>query len=320
MSVQTTETIRMIDGNYVVPERAAAYLIVDGDEAAFFDNITRFSVPDLLAELAAAGRAPEDVRWIIVSHVHLDHCGGTAELAKQCPNATIVCHPRAKRHIVDPSKLVEAATPIYGGEEVFASLFGTIEPVDEARVQELDDGATLELGKRTFNVIHTPGHARHHMSVYDRAANVVYAGDAFGLAQKRLQQGGRVHLSYVVSPPDFSAADAKESIRRIAATGADRVCVTHFGPVTDVKTAEEHLYGHVDALDAIIADAAATELEDAALLAYAKDRAEQFLLQEARQCGLDPNEERVRYWALAEINVTSQGIAYAASRRRSAVG
>lgn len=310
------ESITIIDGNYVIPRRAAAYLIVDGEEAAYFDTVTRFSVPDLLKALSLAGRKPEDVRYIIVSHVHLDHSGGTPELLKHCPNATVICHPRAKRHVVDPAVLVKAARPIYG-EDVFESIFGEIEPVDEARVRDVEEGETLELGTRTFDVLHTPGHAKHHMAIYDRATNTVLAGDSFGIAQRKLQENYRVNVSYVASPPDFNSADAKESIRKILATGAERVCITHYGPISDPRTAAERMYAYIDGLDTIIQDILATDLEGDALQAESTRRAEALTLDAVRQTGCDTNDEDIRYWATTELNTTAQGIAFMVQRHRN---
>ena len=90
--------IHTIDCNYLDrPRFAAAYLLVDGDEAAFVDNNTNHAVPDLLDALSRTGLSPGQVRYLIVTHVHLDHAGGTSALAAACPNATVLAHPRAAR-------------------------------------------------------------------------------------------------------------------------------------------------------------------------------------------------------------------------------
>ena len=73
---------------------------MNGDRAAFVDNNTNHAVPRLLAALEARGIPPESVDYAIVTHVHLDHCGGTAELLKHCPNATVLAHPKTVRRAV----------------------------------------------------------------------------------------------------------------------------------------------------------------------------------------------------------------------------
>ncbi len=319
MGLDVPESVKIIDGNYTRPQRAAAYLVVDASEAAFFDTATRFAVPDMLRALNAAGLTPHDVRYILVSHVHLDHSGGTAELAKHCARATILCHPRAHRHLVDPSKLIEAARPIYGLDK-FDGLFGEIEPIDESRVRSVNEGERFALGNRTLEVLHTPGHARHHMAIFDPAVSTVFAGDAFGLAQLRLQEGCRVHMSYVCSPPDYSSADAQESIRKIRATGADRVCVAHYGCLRDLDAATEQLFRITDTTEAIINDAAASDLEGEAIERYARDRLLAMTRDELTRCGLDPNDNEILDWATIESPVTRQGIVYMAERKRASAG
>lgn len=309
------DTITTIDGHYIRPQRAAAYLVVDGDEAAFVDNVTRYSVPDLLKTLKEQGLSPEQVRYAIVTHVHLDHSGGTAELVKHCPNATVIAHPRAGRHIVDPTRLVASAKGVHGAE-LFDKTYGEIEPVDENRVRIVEEGETLPLGNRTFTFYDTPGHAKHHLVVHDSATNSMLTGDAFGLAQRRLQEGERPHLSYVCSPPDFDPAAAKASLRKILNSGADRVFLTHYGEFNALEEGVEQLDASLDAFDAIANAAAATDLEGQALLDYCTEKTQAQLLEEVRAAGLDPADEDVFYWATAELPVSAQGIAWLAQQRR----
>ena len=92
MNPQTgLDTLHTIDCHYMGPRRAAAYLIVEDRRAAFVDNNTVHAVPHLLQGLEAAGVTPEQVEYLIVTHVHLDHAGGTAGLLAHCPNATVIC-------------------------------------------------------------------------------------------------------------------------------------------------------------------------------------------------------------------------------------
>lgn len=319
MATTTTESISLIDGHYMRPGRAAAYLIQEGDEAAFVDTITRFSAPHFLEALEARGLKPEQVRYLIVTHVHLDHSGGTAELAKHFPHAQILCHPRAERHIIDPAKLVAGATAIYG-EDQFTALYGEIEPVAAERVTSLEDEATVALGQRTLRFLHTPGHAKHHFVIEDSATNSMFTGDAFGLCYPQLQHGSRPYLNYVCAPPHFDPEPAKESIRRIMATGVDRVYVTHFGPTDAVKLGGEQLLEVLDTYSAAVDDAAATDLDGDALLEFCAARALAITQDELRKCGLDPEDETVMEWALSEHAVTSQGLCWLAEQRREAEG
>lgn len=309
------DSISIIDGQYMYAGRAAAYLIQDGEEAAFVDNVTRFSVPYLLDALDARNLRPEQVRYLIVTHIHLDHSGGTAELAKACPNATVICHPRAKRHIIDPTRLVASAKSVYEADE-FEKLYGEIGPVDEKRVESLEDGGTLPLGSRTLTFLDSPGHAPHHFVIQDSATNSMFAGDAFGLRYAQLQSGTRPYFNYVCAPPQFDPEAAKRSIQRIVETGVDRIFVTHFGQCDEVVDGASQLLEALDHYDRLVNDAAATELQDASLLEYCSEGALDIMRRELRACDLDPEDGKTWKWATSEHKVSSQGLAVLANLRR----
>lgn len=308
-------SISIVDGYYYHAERSGAYLIVEGSEAAFIDNVTRFSVPHLMAAVAAQGLTPEQVRYLIVTHVHLDHSGGTAELAKNCPNATILCHPRAARHIIDPERLVSSAKSVYGEAE-FMRLFGEIEPVEEKRVQIVQDSETIGLGSRTLTFMDSPGHARHHHAIYDSGTNSVFAGDVFGTNYRQLQGGKRPYFTYVCSPPEFDPVAARTSIRRVLDTGADRVFVSHYGASTELKAGAEVLFRVLEAQDELTNRVAKSELGDESMLTYCLDETWQIIKRELEIAGLDPNNAGIREWATKEHMVSAQGIEVLAKKRR----
>lgn len=309
--------LSIIDGFYMQPGYAASYLITDGEEAAFFDTVTRFSVPRLLEELKRQGFAPAQVRYIVASHCHLDHSAGTAELVKHCPNATVICHPRARRHLIDPTKLVAASKPVYG-RDVFDRLFGEIEPIDESRVREIVEGETLEFGGRALTCLHTPGHAPHHMSLIDPENGTAFTGDAYGLAYRALQTGRRPYMAYIVSPGDFSPSDARSSIAKIRATGAERACVTHFGVVDRMEAAAELMLRKIDFYERIAGEAAAGDLEGGPLREWCHDRTLEYILEDLGEAGLAAGDPTIRGWAEAELKVTMQGLAVHAGRLRKA--
>ena len=188
-----------IDCDYLYPRYAAAYLRIAGDEAAFIEANTGHAAPRLLDTLARSALRPEQVRWVIVTHVHLDHAGGASALMRACPNATLLAHPRAVRHLVDPSKLVASATAVYGAER-FRELYGNVDPIDAARVRALDDGESVALGDCDLRFVHTRGHANHHFVVHDPALDAVFTGDAFGLSYPALQRAGR--FAFPSTSPD----------------------------------------------------------------------------------------------------------------------
>lgn len=316
MATAITDSITTIDGHYNYAGRAAAFLIQDGDEAAFVDTVTRFSTPHLMQALQDKGLKPEQVRYIIVTHVHLDHSGGAAELAKHCPNATVIAHPRATRHIIDPSRLVQSAKPVYG-EEQFEKLYGEIEPIDEKRVRGMDDLETLPLGSRTLTFLDAPGHARHHFAIEDSGTNSIFTGDAFGIFYPQLQHGKRPYINYVCAPPQFDPDAAKATIERIRDRGVDRAYLTHFGCCDHVKEGAEQLIEAVDSFDSLVNAAAETTLQDQELLDFCSQGALELMKNELKSCGLDPEDATVMKWATSEHMVSSQGLQVLAEQRRT---
>jgi glyoxylase-like metal-dependent hydrolase (beta-lactamase superfamily II) len=317
MSAATDRIVTTIDARYMYAGRAAAYLLVDSGEAAFIDAGTRFSVPYMMETLKGHGLEPADVRYLLITHVHLDHSGGAGELARACPDATVICHPKSERHLIDPSKLLASAQTVYGASK-FAELYGVIDPIPAERVKAVEDGGTLTLGRRTLAFIDSPGHAPHHFCVHDAAAREMFTGDAFGLSYPQLQHGSRPYFSYVCSPPQFDPDVACTTIRRIMATRVERVYVTHFGPSDAVQLGGEQMLEAIGLFDDAADELAASDLEGEALLEQSSQLVLEITKGELRKCGLDDtNAENLR-WALSEHSVTSQGVQVLALRRRKA--
>lgn len=300
-----------IDCDYLGPGVAAAYLRVEGDEAAFVETNTTHAVPRLLAALDREEIAREAVRWVIVTHVHLDHAGGASALLAALPNATVLAHPRAARHLVDPSKLVKSAEAVYGAAR-FAELYGTILPIDAARVRSLDDRETAPLGGATLTFVHTRGHANHHFVVLDPAREAVFTGDTFGLVYPRLQRGRRLAFPST-SPTDFDAEAAHASIEVVRTSGARRAALTHFGEVEDLDVVAGQLHRWID-LSASLVEAA-VPLAPAEAEPMIRGALEKEMNRAAEEAGisLDAGDRELLELDLA---LNAQGLAYVASKKR----
>ncbi len=302
-----------IDCDPQAPQTVAAYLRVEGDEAAFLETNTVNTLPSLEAALAANGVAHEAVRWIVVTHVHLDHAGGASALLARCPNATLLAHPRAARHLIDPSRLVASATAVYGAEK-FAELYGTIAPAPESRVRALADGETFPLGNAELTVHHTRGHANHHFVVTDPAMDTVFTGDSFGVVYPQLQRVGTYALAST-SPTDFDPEAAHETIDRILAFGTRTVHPTHFGPIGDLPVAAAQLHEWIDA-SARWLDSAAENGQSYEENKQVIERAMRSEMQrQADRIGLALGKEDWDLLAL-DLDLNSQGIAFVADRKQ----
>ncbi len=219
--------IYCIDADYVKPQVAAIYLLAAGGEAALIDTGTTHSLANVDASLAALGIAPAQVRYVIPTHVHLDHAGGAGAMMRRFDQATLLIHPRGARHMIDPRRLVAGTIAVYG-EAAFRRLYGDIEPVDASRVDIVEDGHVRRVGDRDLLFVDTPGHARHHFCVYDAASGGIFTGDTFGLSyppMKRLARG----LIPTTPPTQFEPRALAESIDRLLALDPRRIFLTHFG-------------------------------------------------------------------------------------------
>lgn len=307
-----SDSVVTIDCNYLAPQYAAAYLIIEGDRAAFVDNNTVFAVPLLMDALDAHGLRPEQVDYAIVTHIHLDHAGGTSALLERCPNAIAVVHPRGARHLVHPSRLVASAKAFYG-EETFRERYRTIEPVEADRVRAVEDREALDFGERTFIFLHTLGHARHHMCIHDSGANAVFTGDSFGLSFPMMQHGTKPFLVCSSAPADFDPVEARKSIKRIVNTGAVRAYATHFGEVEPVGDAAEQVLRSIDSMERIMNEAIAANLTGDELVAFCEEAVRNAFADHAADCGVKLTDAG---WLILEHEVflNSRGIAYAVSK------
>lgn len=304
-----------IDADADVPGFTAAYLRVSGSECAFVEAYTSHALPRLLDALARAGRKPEDVRYVVVTHAHLDHAGGAGVLVRACPNATLLAHPRAARHLVDPSKLVKSATSVYG-EERFQKLYGTIESIAAERVRALEDGETFDLGSAKLTVLHTAGHANHHFAVHDPALDTVYTGDTFGLVYPALQTHGRFALAST-SPTNFDAVEARKSVDRVLSLGTKTVRPTHFGEVDRPSEVAAQLRRWIDLAERWVDEAAAGDESVETMTARLAGLWKDAIVKDAETRKLGFGERELAALAL-DIDLNAQGLAFVADARRRA--
>tara|TARA_Y100001937_G_scaffold122287_2_gene182620 strand:- start:164559 stop:165617 length:1059 start_codon:yes stop_codon:yes gene_type:complete len=313
---QVADGIYCVDCDYVQPRLACAYIMVnDQGRAAFVETNTSLAVDRLLEALEDIGLSRDSVDWIIPTHVHLDHAGGAGALLERCSNATVLAHPRAARHLIDPARLIESSMQVYG-EELFKKLYGEIVPCDESKVRTMEDGASLSWSNRQFEFLHTRGHANHHFCIYEKTANGVFTGDSFGIGYPDLQKHGPF-LFASSTPTDFDPAAAHESVDRILNTGCNKVFLTHFGRFDDLGEARGQLHRSLDFLEQLLNDSieslgagqATSQTEEDSL----KNRMLKFWTDQLTGNGFESSEalkERLKM----DASLNASGIVFAAGR------
>ena len=235
-----------IDSGYKKPIYDAIHLIVENGRAAFIDTGTNDSVPAMLAALDEFDIPRQNVDYVILTHIHLDHAGGAGLLMRELPQAQLVVHPRGVRHMADPSRLVEAVFAVYGKEHTRA-LYGDILPIPLDRIIEASHEQTLALGDRELLLLDSPGHAKHHIVIRDSRSGHIFTGDTFGLSYRHLDAGGRQFIYPTTSPSQFDPVALHRSVDMIAAFKPAAVYVTHYSQAHDVQRLAGDMHRLIDA-------------------------------------------------------------------------
>lgn len=235
-----------VDAEYERPTKAAVHLVVEQGRVAVVDTGTVHSLPRVMEALAALGLGPGAVDWVLLTHVHLDHAGGAGALLAHCPAARLVVHPRGVRHMQDPSRLWEGAAAVYGTEAV-RRLYGDPLPVAAERVVEASEGLELSLAGRPLRILDTPGHARHHVCIWDEASRGFFTGDTFGLSYRELDVAGRPFIFPTTTPVQFEPEALHASVDRMLAFEPAAMYLTHFGRVEDVARLAADFHRLLDA-------------------------------------------------------------------------
>ncbi len=213
----------------------ASFLVEGPDGAILIETGPESCREQLLASLSALGHGPETISAVFVTHIHLDHAGGSGWWAQQ--SVPVHVHPKGARHLVDPSRLEESARQVYGDR--FDTLWGAMVPAPEDQVISMDGAEIVEVSGMKVEAIETPGHCFHHHAY--RIGDIIFAGDAAGA---RLDKSS--FISVTSAPPQFHLEHTLTSINKLKELKPAALFLTHFGKVDEP---ESHLEAYHDAVD-----------------------------------------------------------------------
>lgn len=203
-----------------------ASYVLRGKRVAVIETGPASSVSNLLSGLKDIGVKFEDVAYVAVTHIHLDHGGGVGTLLTSLPDAKVIVHPSAAPHLVNPQRLWQQAREVQG--KAITDLYNEPEPVPPERIVAVKDGMTFDLGDGVgLRVVETLGHASHHQSYYETLGRGVFSGDAAGIY---LRQMGVV---VPTTPPPFRFDIARASLEKLIGLNPKALCYSHFGMATD---------------------------------------------------------------------------------------
>jgi glyoxylase-like metal-dependent hydrolase (beta-lactamase superfamily II) len=205
---------RLIDVMHLGNDRVIGAYDIDG---VIVDPGPASTVETLLAEA--------EPRALLLTHIHLDHAGATGVLVRRFPDLRVYVHERGAPHLIDPSKLLKSARQLYGDD--MERLWGEVAPVPEENITVLTGGERVE---DAFLVEYAPGHASHHVAYLHEATGDAYVGDVGGVRVPPFDFG-----LAPTPPPDIDIEKWNASIDMVEAWRPERLGLTHFGYVDDVR-------------------------------------------------------------------------------------
>ncbi len=296
---EVAENIYMIDDQlYSIPKFGSVYLLNE-EKKALIESGPSTSANVVLDGIRKVGVRTEDIAYIIVTHIHLDHAGGAGVLLKDMPQAQVVVHHKGARHLINPAKLVSGTIQTQGEEAMMRS--GEVVPIEEHQMQVIHDGGTIKLSdKQTLKIIDAPGHCSHQLCIYESRNGGVFVGDAVGN-----YIAGNEILIPITPPPSFDLELYINTLKRLMELNATTIYFSHFGASNKVQ---ENLQLAIDKLQ-IRNDIVIKAIQEGRL-----DSAAEGIIAQA--CAeLEPIKKKMKslyeYWTASSIPVSAAGyIAY----------
>ena len=301
-----------MDAEYLQSGIASVYLLIEGTECAIIETGTCHTVPYIFEVLAHYGLTADAVRYVIPTHVHLDHAGGVGLLMQSCPNADLIVHPFGARHMIDPGKLSAGARSVYG-DEAFERLYGELIPVEASKVIEAPDNFELSFGNRTLRFYDTPGHAKHHFCVHDDKSDTIFSGDTFGIAYPQSKVGDEPLIFVTTTPVQFDPLAMHRSIDRLLALNPKAFNLTHYGQVQPSASVASQLKNSIDMFVKI-----ATESRDTSedRIEVIDQQIQQYLLQQYRELGGKQSDDFCLKVIAMDSQLNAQGLDFWLSKQQ----
>lgn len=229
--------IYLIDVETAEIKNYIASYVLKGKHIALVETGPTSSVHNLLSGLKELNVKPEEVAYVAISHIHLDHGGGAGTLMKYLPKAKVIVHQRGAPHLANPEKLWTQARGVLGS---VAEMYGKPEPVPKERIITATDGMTLDIGNNVrLKAVETLGHASHHLSYYETLSEGIFTGDAAGVYLNEFD------VVVPTTPPPFRLNIALESLGKLINLKPKYLYYSHFGkadnPIEKLQTYAQQL-------------------------------------------------------------------------------
>ncbi|MCL6258277.1 MBL fold metallo-hydrolase [Aquiflexum sp. TKW24L] len=230
------ENIQIIDLHFQNTKDAIASFLVETSDGPILIETGPASTFDQLSRgISECGYSMEDIKHVLLTHIHFDHAGAAWKLAEA--GAKIYVHPIGLPHLASPEKLWNSASQIYGDD--MDRLWGKMKPIPTNQLVGVEDNHELKFGNTKIKSLHTPGHAVHHIAW--KMGEIIFTGDVAGV---KIANGPVVPPC---PPPDIHLEAWKNSLAIIKGEKPTSLYLTHFGII-------DHVDYHLDALSYTLDD------------------------------------------------------------------
>lgn len=208
---------------YRIPMLYVNAYLIEGDGLTVIDAGGARGAEKILAGVKELGRKAEDIRRILITHMHADHTGGLAAL-KVAAGAPVFMHPADAGLLSQgiPLRPAEAGPGLMNGwmYRMMGILSGRMKVEPVKTDYEIGDGEEIP-GTGGLKVIHTPGHTLGHLAfLWPLHGGVLFAADA---------ASNFVSLDYSILYEDLETG--RNSLRKIAGLSFETACFGHGRPI-----------------------------------------------------------------------------------------
>jgi glyoxylase-like metal-dependent hydrolase (beta-lactamase superfamily II) len=233
LTERVAENLYILDTEMLGLPRYGSLYILKAPKPVIIETGFSHTLQKTLEALDELKIHPEEIAYIMPTHVHLDHAGGTGHLAEACPNAKVVVHEQGAPHLIDPTKLLESVQRAVGP---MFSFYGTLTPTPKEKILPVRGGESFNLGAGyEIEVVYAPGHAPHQVCFYERRLQGLFTADAAGIYRP-----WAAGLMLTTPPPAFHLEESLETLARLKALEPKLLLYTHWGMHTDIKLLDQY--------------------------------------------------------------------------------
>lgn len=157
--------------------------LIDDDKTCLIDANAEVIPTTLIAELKKIGKTIEDIDYILVTHLHLEHIRSLGYFRKHAPNCQIITGPQNAHYLENFEKIIKTVflekknefQEIPGVSEFYYNQFSPIKNIQVDKV--IRDHEKLSLGDHTLTVLEVPGHAAEELTFYCEENQIYFSSD-----------------------------------------------------------------------------------------------------------------------------------------------